>query len=192
MSGCEVKTSAKVQPVTRLRCSVAVYNHHHNFFFLAEPYSASRSIHRALMEIPGSESVGSHHSMANQLPGYWLSGAITFSVVRNPLDRLVTCYHHMTGWHRQGFHEFVRATLPGKETQYLHTQSSDVFLCFDRLKQELTQLMFQCGVPHFELTTHLGATVSKRPYASYYTLALIQFVRDTIPNDFTLYESLNA
>ena len=63
-----------------------------NWLFLAEGYTGSRATAEALLKLPGSESVGSHHETWPSLAkkGLFKENKLTFSVVRHPLDIIAT------------------------------------------------------------------------------------------------------
>ncbi len=69
---------------------MAVINKH--WLYLAEGYTGSRATAEALLKLPGSESVGSHHETWPSLvsKGLVLKHRLTFSVVRHPLDIIAT------------------------------------------------------------------------------------------------------
>lgn len=63
-----------------------------NWLYLAEGYTGSRATAEALLKLPGSESVGSHHSSWPflKMKGLFDQSVTTFSVVRHPLDIIAT------------------------------------------------------------------------------------------------------
>lgn len=62
------------------------------WLYLAEGYTGSRATTEALLKLPGSESIGSHHETWPSLVSKKLFGwnRLTFSVVRHPLDIIAT------------------------------------------------------------------------------------------------------
>jgi len=69
---------------------VAVINK--NWLYLAEGYTGSRATAEALLKLPGSKSIGSHHETwpSLQKKGLYTECRLTFSVVRHPLDIIAT------------------------------------------------------------------------------------------------------
>ena len=63
-----------------------------NWLYLAEGYTGSRATAEALLQLPGSKSLGSHHSGWPYLKAKRLfdESVTTFSVVRHPLDIIAT------------------------------------------------------------------------------------------------------
>lgn len=174
---------------------MAVFNPHFRFLFLAEPYSASRSVHAALMKIPGSESVGWHHEKYQNLIATWkyrdydFPDVIKFCIVRNPFDRLVTQFHHLTSWHYAGFDKFVQVELANRRTIYVHPPDCDAIILFDDLECGLSCVLQTCDIDlnryPLELS-HLGKTLTKRDWRDYYTPHLMKFVKESL-DDFRTY-----
>lgn len=121
---------------------MAVLNRLQGFLFLAEPYSASRTIRDLLMQLPGSEQAGWHHAGINELIMRYrkitqqdVDELKIISVIRHPFDYLATQYGHMTSWHYGGFDRFVRCELNDKTTIYRHAADANVHIRFDALHE---------------------------------------------------------
>lgn len=160
---------------------MAVLNRKHGFLFLAEPYSASRAVRDALLTVEGSQNVGHHHITLEELRRSPEIGDIgkllTFAVARNPFDRLVTHYHHMTGSHKDGFERFVRDQIR-RGSIFYHLNDAQLWLYYHKLEPALNDVMKKYGVS-LQLPV-VGVTRGKQPWQSYYSEGLLHEVANSL------------
>ena len=166
---------------------MAILNRKYGYLFLSEPYCASRAVKSALAEQDGSVVLDTwvHNSFPKLVQLGFLKyhePVYKFSIIRNPLDYLVTKFHHLTGWHKNGFQSFLRAQ---SGTQFLHANDVDKTLRYEHLESQLNELLESRGAPPVSLTV-VGKTESKRPWQSYYMADDIAVARAQV-SDFRLY-----
>jgi hypothetical protein len=123
---------------------MAIVNRQHGFLWLAEPYSASRTLRERLLKLPGSQPIGSYHSSLATLidrglisPDEIGNTLRVFSVIRHPVQYLVTQFCHLSSWHYAGFDKFVRCELANKTTVYRHAADATDHIRFANLHEDL-------------------------------------------------------
>jgi hypothetical protein len=169
---------------------MAIVNRKYGYLFLAEPYCASRAVGEALAAQEGSEVLDTW--VHNTFPKLVELGFVKyheplykFSVVRNPADYLVTKYHHLTGWHKNGFKAFLRSTLETPQPLFMHANDVDKTLRFELLESQLNDVLEARGAPPVKLAV-VGQTRDKKHWESYYTPGDLEHIRENLP-DFRTY-----
>jgi len=170
---------------------MAIVNRKYGYLFLAEPYCASRAVGIALAQHEGSVVLDCWvHEPLRRL--YELDMVrpheplFKFSIVRHPGDYLVTKYHHLTGWHKRGFREFLRAHLePAEPTLFMHAAVMDRTLKFELLQTQLNDILEARDAPPVELPV-IGKTKDKKHWRSYYSTGDIWHIDEILP-DFKTY-----
>ena len=156
---------------------MAIINTTFRYLFLAEPHCACRAIEKALLQQPGSSSVNAwvHASRTELIKSGIDRNLFVFSIVRHPADWIVTRYHHLTGWHRQGFKAFVEYHLDNElweRSVFMHGLFADQTLRYEHLHTTLNQLLANLSAPPVQLE-RVGETPGKKPWRSYYTPELL-------------------
>ncbi|MEE9548710.1 MAG: hypothetical protein V3V68_05080 [Nitrosomonadaceae bacterium] len=158
---------------------MAVINIDKNWLYLAEGYTGSRATAEALLKLPGSINVGSHHETWPSLKkrGVCSIPDLTFSVVRHPLDIIATqcakgSRHPVSHWlirryrHRDPFY-FHR---PNKIVRYERGISPEI-----------------SGVIEQNIDIPIRfPTPTKKPWKEIFTKGDYKFACSTIPELFTL------
>lgn len=161
---------------------MAVLNREKGYLFLSAPHCASRAITQALELHSGSAAVGQHETLAElsrRQPNRF-DGLLNFCVIRHPYDWLVTRYHHLTSFHKNGFKEFVRHqttdnTLDG--VIFLHAKDSNRIARYESLEADLNQILRRFGLEIGTLPL-VGKTAGKRDFREYYDLEDVQRIRE--------------
>lgn len=169
---------------------MAIVNRKYGYLFLAEPYCASRAVEQALLVHDGSEHLDCwvHEPLAKLCDLGFVrpnEPLFKFSVVRHPCDYLVTKYHHLTGWHKKGFREFLRAHLENPETLFMHAAVMDRTLKYELLQSQLNDILEARDAPPVELQV-IGKTEDKKHWRSYYSVGDIWSIDERLP-DFKTY-----
>lgn len=164
---------------------MAILNRKYGYLFLAEPYCASRAVGTALAQQDGSVVLDTW--VHNTFPKLVQLGFVQFhepiykfSVVRDPADYLVTKYHHLTGWHKNGFRSFLRSHLENPQPLFMHPEDTDKTLRYEFLEQHLNGLLEDRGAPTVKLNI-VGKTADKKPLQAYYTPEDLTYAREKIP-----------
>lgn len=169
---------------------MAVLNRKYGYLFLAEPYCASRAIGIALAQQEGSEVLDTwvHNPLRKLVEEGFVAyhdPLYKFSVVRNPADLLVTKYHHLTGWHKQGFQRFLESEFREPTTLFMHGNDADKTLRYEHLESQLNDLLTDRGAPTVSLTV-VGKTETKQAWRSYYPDEVLRRMVERLP-DFKTY-----
>jgi hypothetical protein len=167
---------------------MAILNRKYGYLFLAEPYCASRAVAKALLTQDGSVDLVDTwvHNPFEKLVELGIvkyhEPLYKFSVIRNPADLLVTKYHHLTGWHKQGFKPFLRSHLeaPGPSL-FMHAAVMDKTLRYERLESELNDTLEARGAPPVKLEL-IGKTETKKHWRSYYSDDEIKTMLERLPD----------
>lgn len=165
---------------------MAIVNRKYGYLFLAEPYCASRTVAQSLLTHEGSEQLDCwvHEPLAKLCEMGLVQpneSLLKFSIVRHPCDYLVTKYHHLTGWHKKGFREFLRHHLENPETLFMHAASADMTLKFELLNAQLNDILEARGAPPVQLQV-VGKTADKKDWRSYYSVGDIWHIDDILPD----------
>ncbi len=150
-----------------------------NWLYLAEGYTGSRATAEALLTLPGSRSIGSHHETwpSLQKKGLFNENKLTFSVVRHPLDIIATqcakgSRHPVSHWLIQRYRH--------RDPFYFHR--CDFTLRYENgLDHEIGDVIdYNIDIPiRFK-------TPTKKPWGVIFTEADFRFACSTIPELFTL------
>lgn len=157
---------------------MAVVNDKYRFIYLAEPYTASRSITHGLMRLEGSREVGQHDTLATLIDKYDVDpNYFAFRFVRHPADWLVTHYHHQTSWANR-FKEFVANYVGDRHSVFYHNTGATYR--YEDLHYELGRISELLYMPVVSIPW-IGMTYAKEDFRSYYdqeTKALLDKLRD--------------
>lgn len=156
--------------------------------FLAEPYSASRSVRDALLSAGGHE-IGWHHATLQELraSGHEIVEP-AFSILRHPCEWLVSHYRHMTSWHTKGFDAFVEDFITNNESVYRHARSCETLLSFDRLTDDFQRMRVEYEIPSCTLP-HVGVTPGRTQWRQIFSSRANEMVSNSLTRDFSLYSA---
>jgi len=161
---------------------MAVLNENYGYLFLAEPETGSRACAAALMQHDGSKNVGSHHHSQWQLLNKGvidratLDCVVVFSVIRNPLDILVT--RTLKGSKHSLSHHIAKYTF---RKLFFRHHGCDRLLRYERgLEIELCVFLHSIGAPRAKLDL-IGKSPNKMYWSDYYTEADLEIAKLLIP-----------
>jgi hypothetical protein len=151
---------------------MAVVNRKYRYLFLSEAYCASRAVDQALLQHEGSVLLDcwTHEPFDKLCDLGFISpheSLLKFSVVRHPADYLVTKYHHLTSWHKQGFRAFLLYELIKSNTLFAHANDTDKTIRYELLQSQLNDVLETRGAPPVALNV-VGQTQGKRAWQTYY------------------------
>jgi hypothetical protein len=109
---------------------------------------------------------------------------LVFSVIRNPLDWLVTRYFHLTSFHRGGFKKFIEhQTTDGQldSLVFQHAPVSNRIARYENLEPDLNTILKRFGLQIGTLPV-VGKTAGKQDYREYYDLEDVERVRAYLKN----------
>jgi hypothetical protein len=169
---------------------MAVVNDRYGYVFLAEKHTASQAMRDALLSQPGSRPAGRHHARLKELwrkkylQGHRHEGYLSFCVVRNPADVMVTRWLMDPDSNNTPFPRYIRQMLlncpdPGKFF-FQHAHSVNRVLRYEHLMDDLTRLMngFGASVP---VLTEVGKTPDKDYWDTYYISDDLVFMLENYP-----------
>ncbi len=150
-----------------------------DWLYLAEGYTGSRATAEALLKLPGSESLGSHHETWPSLvsKGLIIGGRSVFSVVRHPLDIIATLC--AKGSRHPISHWLIR--------KYRHRDPFYFHRCETTLRYEDGLNRPISGIVGWWMDIPIKfPTPNKKPWAEIFTESDYKFACATIPELFTL------
>lgn len=151
---------------------MAIVNRKYGYIYLAEPHTGSRACHKALLQHEDSEQVG-HHDYVD------IPGLISFSVVRHPLDVIVTYFHQ----DKRSFFEVVLAHVKRSRDPffYYHAWRADRVLRYENgLAKEVNSFLELIGAPPVDFEI-VKPTSNKRPWWTYFDDTTIRIVEVLLP-----------
>lgn len=175
--------------------------------FIAIPKTGTRSIYRALIDnYDGIQWKVDHY---RDIPE-WCKGYYTFTVVRNPYERLVSAWWSTTqrgGKLKKAYINHLKDDLSLlnycqnlKKFTYWHSQPQviwlknnrfDKIIRFENLKEEWLNLPFNTTgteLPHINTTTWISPNnpTARNPYQEYLTPDIIEIINDYYKEDFDM------
>ncbi len=155
---------------------MAVLNTKYGYLFLAEPETGSRAAAAAMLQHDGHQHVPGHHITHWQVRQKGcLEDVVIFSVVRNPLDILVT--RTLKGQHHSLRQHICRCA--GKRFYYHY--GCDRLLRYERgLESELNKFFKSIGAPSIHLDV-IGKSINKTSWETYYSEADLEIAKLLIP-----------
>ncbi|GAJ02832.1 unnamed protein product [marine sediment metagenome] len=162
---------------------MAVLNLKYGYLYLAEPETGSRSTVAALTgQHDGSEIRGGHHASqwqilkSKMITPAELASVITFSVVRNPLDILIT--RTLKGSKHSLIYNISRYV--NKRLFYKHYGCDRLLRYEDGLEDVINEFFSNINAPPVHLDM-IGKSENKKPWHYYYTDIELEFARLLIP-----------
>ncbi|MHA2264766.1 MAG: hypothetical protein ACXAEN_20435 [Candidatus Thorarchaeota archaeon] len=168
---------------------MAVINQREKWLFLCEPHTASRACSSALLQIDESREIAHHHATLAEItnpqkqgttPLERLLGYDVVSVVRNPLDVLVTSWLASSNSRRDewaDFGEWLRFHIHGETVRNpLHRglwQQCNIVCYYEHLQDDLNHV-FDREVHLLYNTAH--KTKRKQHWSNYYDKSLLDLV----------------
>ncbi|KKM76322.1 hypothetical protein LCGC14_1381180, partial [marine sediment metagenome] len=145
-----------------------------NWLYLAEGYTGSRATAEALLTLPGSESVGSHHESWPSLMSKRLFdwNRTTFSVIRHPLDIIAT--QCAKGSKHPVSHWLIR--------RYRHRDPFFMHRCEATLRYEDGISLLIGAITGYNINIPIKfPTPNKKPWEDFFTEKDFKFACATIP-----------
>lgn len=162
---------------------MAVWNPKYGYLFLCEPHAASRSTVEGLLTQDESREIGHHHvglpeiRQKSLIPRQQLQEALTFAIIRNPYDLLVTrwFYHDKR---RHEFGDYVRISWEHEQiggTLFWRTKGVKRYATHELLPGSLNELLAGVNAPPVTLLRR-GITRDKPKWWTLYDKELLDYV----------------
>jgi hypothetical protein len=151
---------------------MAIVNRKYGYIYLAEPHTGSRACAKALLQHEGSEQVG-HHEYID------IPGLVSFSVVRHPLDIIVTYFHH----DKRSFFEVVLAHVKRSHDSifyYFAWQTNRVLRYENGLAKEVNEFLRSIDAPPVDFEI-IKPTPNKQFWWTYFDDTTIRIIEVLLP-----------